>query len=101
MAEALRLLAEWIRPRDVRGTFGFGRAHVYNLIRDGKVRSVCVREPGRATGMRLVSVQSLRDYIESSSEKPASGANGRTRDYYSELGRKGAKAKALNAPGRK
>ncbi|HEU5248000.1 MAG TPA: hypothetical protein VFU09_13000 [Candidatus Udaeobacter sp.] len=43
--------------------------------------------------MRLVNVQSIRDYIEKQSAVPTYG-KARSRDYYIDNGRKGAKAKA-------
>ena len=56
--------AEWLRPGDVRNRFGIGRAKVYQLINSGKIRSVCIREPHKAFGMRLINAQSIRDFIE-------------------------------------
>ena len=55
--------AEWLRPADVRHFAGIGRSLLYELIREGKVRSICLRREGKLGGMRLVSVQSLRDNI--------------------------------------
>lgn len=55
---------EWLRPGDVRHTHGIGRSLLYELIREGKVRSVCLRRQGRRNGLRLVSAQSLNELIE-------------------------------------
>ena len=60
---------EWLRPADVRPYAGIGRSLLYELIQEGKVRSVCLRREGRLGGMRLVSVASLREYIESHTEE--------------------------------
>jgi hypothetical protein len=86
-------IPEWIRPGDARPVFGFSRAQIYNLIRDGKLRSVCVRQPNKAFGMRLINVQSIRDYIEKQSAVPTYG-KARSRDFYRDNGRRGAQAKA-------
>lgn len=61
--------AEWLRPADVRHAYGIGRSLLYELIREGMVRSICLRREGRRGGMRLVSAASLRDYIESHAEE--------------------------------
>lgn len=55
---------EYIRPADAR-LFGLSRSMLYQLMAEGLVESVLVRRPGRARGMRLVRVASLRAYIES------------------------------------
>ena len=91
--------AEWVRPKDLRAKFGIGRATAYSLWREGKIRGVLLRRNGKATGMRLISAQSVRDYILS---QIGDNNGARTRDYYAKLGREGArkkkeKAEQLNA----
>jgi hypothetical protein len=44
---------------------GIGRSRLYELIDDGKIRSVCLRERQKVRGIRLVNVKSLHDYIAS------------------------------------
>lgn len=56
---------EWLRPADVRAFAGIGRSLLYELIQEGKVRSVRLRREGRLGGVRLVSAASLLEYIES------------------------------------
>ncbi len=56
---------EWLRPADVRARYGLGRSFLYELIAEGKVRSVSLRRNGRATGCRLISARSLENWIES------------------------------------
>ena len=48
---------------------GLSRPFIYELIRTGKVRSACIRKPGRRTGCRLVWLQSLMDYVDAHVEK--------------------------------
>lgn len=57
---------EWMRlPTKGRDPlFGLTRSHYYNLIASGAIKSSCIRRPGTLTGVRLVNVQSVRDYIE-------------------------------------
>lgn len=43
---------------------GLSRAHIYELIHDGAVRSACIRRRGARTGVRLIYVPSLLTYIE-------------------------------------
>jgi hypothetical protein len=43
---------------------GLSRAHIYNLIADGAVKSACLRKPGATTGVRVIHVPSLLKYIE-------------------------------------
>lgn len=43
---------------------GLTRAHIYNLIRAGKIKSACLRQPGKLTGVRVVWLKSLMDYVE-------------------------------------
>jgi hypothetical protein len=39
------------------------RSKIYQLVREKKIRSACLREPGKMRGKRLIHLQSLRDYI--------------------------------------
>jgi hypothetical protein len=59
---------EWLRPGDVRPRYGIGRSLLYELMREGKIKSVCLRREGRATGMRLVSARSIEEFIASHEE---------------------------------
>ncbi|MCW1915649.1 hypothetical protein OJ996_18835 [Luteolibacter sp. GHJ8] len=55
---------EWIRPRQVKELFGIGQAHAALMIRDGRVKSVSLCPPGKATGTRLISFPSLCAYLD-------------------------------------
>ncbi len=54
---------EWVRVSDARPLWGLTRTVVYRLIADGHIRSICLRQPGRATGIRLLSAESVRAYL--------------------------------------
>ena len=64
---------EWMRiPTKGRDPlFGLTRAYYYLLIKQGAIKSSCIRRPGTLTGVRLVNVQSVRDYIERNVETVA------------------------------
>ena len=40
------------------------RAHIYQLINAGKIKTASLRQPGKLTGVRVVWLKSLMDYIE-------------------------------------
>ena len=57
----------WIRlPKDGRECrhFGFSRTSYYRLIKSGAISSVCVRDPGKLKGVRLINYESVRLYLE-------------------------------------
>lgn len=59
------LKPEWIRPKDVPRFFGLGRTATYALLSEGKVKSVSMRKRGQRHGTRLISYDSLKNYLES------------------------------------
>lgn len=64
--EAKQNGAEWGRLRDVESLFGLRRGTVYNLLRDRKIRGCLLRVRGRTSGVRLIDLDSVREYIHSS-----------------------------------
>ena len=58
---------EWARiPRVGQTLEGFFRSQLFALIRDGKVKSAAIKQPGQIRpDMRLVHLPSLRAYIAS------------------------------------
>ena len=54
---------EFCRIGDVRRLFGLGRTYCYQLINSGAIRSVCLRKHGAKTGVRLLDVVSVRDFL--------------------------------------
>ncbi len=56
---------EFIRMADGRKLFGLSRTYLYNLLAAGLIKGVNLRKPGCKTGVRLLSVQSIRDYLAS------------------------------------
>lgn len=58
----------WIRiPRasDREQHTGLTRTALYRLIKEGHVESKVLKQPGKKTGVRLIRLRSLLDYIES------------------------------------
>ena len=68
--DARSIEPEFLRPADVYSRYRIKRGMLYRLIESGKVRSVCLRERGRARGARLVVHDSLRAYIFSHEVTP-------------------------------
>jgi hypothetical protein len=70
--------AEWFRL-PIRGgdpRFGITRPTYYKLIREGAIKSACIRKPGSLTGIRLVNTESVRRFVERHVEQPAAGKAG-------------------------
>lgn len=57
------VLAEFGRWRDVQGLFGIKRGTLYNLVAEGKVKSVVLRRKGNIHGCRLFHLASVREYL--------------------------------------
>ena len=59
---------EFVRLPELQRLFGIRRSYAYSLIREGKVRSFCLRKRGARTGVRLVSVDSVRAFFKAQLE---------------------------------
>lgn len=59
---------QYLRIADAVRVFGLGRSTLYRLIRSGSIASVSVQLEGATRGTRLVSVKSLRRFLESLEE---------------------------------
>jgi len=59
---------EWIRIPQATAFFGVGRSKLYELIGAGKIKSTSLRERGQKRGTRIISYDSLANYIESQVE---------------------------------
>jgi hypothetical protein len=62
-------LPEFGRLADVQRLFGLKRGFTYQLINEGKIRSVSLRKAGAKTGCRLIHLQSVRDYLTAQMEE--------------------------------
>jgi hypothetical protein len=71
----------WGRFTDVERVFSLPRSTTYNLIKDGVIRSRLVRRKGqRGCGMRLIDMQSVRDFLENAPEKTPKRISDRMRE---------------------
>ena len=66
----VQLGGEWLSVSQVPELFSLSRSLIYELIKEGKLRSVCIRRPGRAFGRRLIFADSVRSYIASFEQSP-------------------------------
>ena len=67
-----QVLPEFGRVPDVQKLFGVKRGILYRWIGEGKIKSVCIREPGNIQGVRLIHLESVRNYINSQLENTSS-----------------------------
>ena len=56
-------LPEFGRWRDVERNFGIKRGTLYNLMAEGKVKSVFLRHKGNVHGCRLIHLASVSQYL--------------------------------------
>ncbi len=58
---------EWGRLKDVQRLFGIRRSNCYELIRLGEIRSAAVRKKNARNGVRLIDLESVREFLRSQS----------------------------------
>jgi hypothetical protein len=61
---------EWLRIPDATRFSGLGRSSLYELIKEGRVKSVCLRKRNNIRGIRLINADSLNAFLESFAEQP-------------------------------
>lgn len=75
--DSRQALPEFGRTADVQRLFGIKRGSLYNLLRDGKVRSVLQRVRGQRSGVRLFYLPGIREMLlaemEAQSPRAAAG----------------------------
>ena len=54
---------EWGRFDELERRFGIRRSTAYELINQGKIKSVAVRKKGARFGIRLIDFGSVRDFL--------------------------------------
>ena len=59
------VMPEFGRWRDVERLFGIKRGTLYNLMAEGKVKSVFLRHKGNVHGCRLIHLASVSEYLNS------------------------------------
>jgi hypothetical protein len=56
---------EWLRVREACDYSRLSKAKLYQILNRGLIKSVSLRERGMIRGTRLISFDSLRDFLES------------------------------------
>jgi hypothetical protein len=59
---------EWIRLAEATRRFGISRSKFYELIADRKIKSFCLRERNKIKGIRLISYDSICEFLEKEAE---------------------------------
>src|SRR5690349_5873717 len=54
---------EFGRVPDCQRLFGIKRGILYRWIQERRIKTVLLREPGNVHGIRLIHLQSLREYL--------------------------------------
>lgn len=67
--QTTNLSPEWERIPDITRRFGLKRSKLYELIQFRLIKSVSLCRRGNIRGIRLVSTDSVRTYLESLSGK--------------------------------
>lgn len=73
------VIPPFVRPKDACRLFGVGRSTLAEWIARGLVKSHLVRQPRNISGMRLISTESLRAFIERHEAHPTEGEAFRNR----------------------
>jgi hypothetical protein len=60
---------EWLRVSDAMHIYSLSRAIIYEMIRNGEIRSVLLRKRGNVSGSRRIFADSLDDYFARFLEK--------------------------------
>jgi len=68
-ADKSQLKPEFVRIKDLRPMFGIATGTAYNLLNARKISGLVLRVRGKTSGVRLISVDSVRRYIESQMER--------------------------------
>ena len=59
----VRQEVEWAREKQITAQFGLTHTILYNLRREGKIRTLSLRGEGKQYGARLFNVASVREYL--------------------------------------
>jgi hypothetical protein len=59
------VIPKWMRDKVAVSTYGISRTKLWQLQKQGKIRSVSLTEPGMARATRLFDAKSIEAYIES------------------------------------
>ena len=60
---------EWGGVADVERQFGIKETHLYQLMKEGRIKSVLIKGRGRSRGKRLINFASVRRLLAEAQEK--------------------------------
>jgi hypothetical protein len=63
----------WGKPDWVARRYGLPRYRVFELIKEGQIRSAQIRRKGKQKAMRLIDLRSVDRFLEQHVSKPAEG----------------------------
>ncbi|RYD72172.1 MAG: DNA-binding protein [Verrucomicrobiaceae bacterium] len=66
---------EWLRMKAATNLFGIGRSRLYELIEERKIKSISLRDRGKQRGIRLISYDSLKAFIEKIAKEQEQATN--------------------------
>lgn len=66
-----QLRPEWVRIDAAVKLVGISRSKLYELIADRKIKSFCLRERNKLKGIRLISFDSLIEFLENEARAQA------------------------------
>jgi hypothetical protein len=61
---------EWLRVSEAVRRFALGRSTIFELIHSGEIKSALIRKRGNVRGIRIISTDSLRAFVERFVEGP-------------------------------
>ena len=68
--------AEFGRVGDLNRLFGLRRGSAYSLLKRGKIQGVLLRVAGQKSGVRLFSLDSVRNFIQGEMAREVARQNG-------------------------
>jgi hypothetical protein len=69
-----KLRPEWLRMDVAVRLFGLSRSKFYELIADRRIKSFCLRERNKRKGIRLLSYDSISQFLENESREQQEGS---------------------------
>ena len=68
--------AEFAGYKEIRVIFGLSRTHLFRLAKEGKIKSVSLRDVGKVKGRRLYNIASIRALLHESTEEVVQATEG-------------------------
>ena len=67
---------EFAGYKEIRLIFGLSRTHLFRLAKEGKIKSVSLRDVGKVKGRRLYNIASIRALLHESTEEAVQATEG-------------------------